>query len=339
MEVDVGEATNLGKAEGSAPSRFQVLALDGGGARGLFGAHVLAHLERDLGVSIRNTFDLITGTSTGGIIALGLGAGLRPAEIAAHYIELTKAVFPKGRRSRWRAPARLVGAKYKQTPLRTALQEILGDRLLYDSGKRLVVPAYDVQAGGVHIFKTPHHERLRRDWRHSMVDVGLATSAAPTYLPVAKVGGHRLIDGGVWANNPSVVGIAEAVSVLGVPLEAVRVLNVGTLDTIGPQPKKIDSGGVAAWAKPALPMLIAANSRGAQGLAEHLVTPSRFGRIDALVPEGTYSLDDADADELAGWAAIVSRHFSPLFTERFGEHTAPAYAPAFDRPGEDEAGD
>lgn len=314
------------------PARFQVLALDGGGAKGLFSAHVLAHLECDLGVSIRDTFDLITGTSTGGIIALGLGAGLSPVEIAEHYLELTAAVFPRHRRRRRRLPARLFRAKYDQRPLRRALEHILGDRLLYDSDKRLVIPAYDVQAGGVHLFKTPHQERLRRDWKHTMVDVAVATSAAPTYLPVAKVGGHRLIDGGVWANNPSVVGIAEAVSILGIPLEAIRVLNIGTLDTIGAQPKRIDRGGAAAWAKPAVSMIVAAASRGAQGLAQHLVTPSRFGRIDALVPEGTYALDDADPDELAGWAAIVSREFSPLFTERFGDHEAPPYRPAFAKP-------
>lgn len=319
-------------AERGPVERFQVLALDGGGARGLFSAHVLAHLECDLGVSIRDTFDLITGTSTGGIIALGLGAGLSPAEIADHYIELTQAVFPRSRRRKWRAPARIFSPKYRQGPLRRALGSILGDRLLYDSDKRLAIPSYDVQAGGVHIFKTPHHSRLRRDWKHSMVEVALATSAAPTFLPVAKVGGHRLVDGGVWANNPSVVGIAEAVSMLDVPLEAVRVLNVGTLDTVGAQPKSIDNGGVAAWAKPAIDLLVAASSRGTQGLAEHLVTPSRFGRIDALVPQGTYALDEADPDELAGWASSVSRHFSPLFDERFGGHTAAPYEPAFDKP-------
>lgn len=329
-------AVEADAADEASPPRFQVLALDGGGAKGLFSAHVLAHLESDLGVSIRDTFDLITGTSTGGIIALALGAGLRPCEIADHYLELTEAVFPRSRRRRWRLPARLMSPKYEQAPLRRALGSILGDRLLYDSDKRLVIPAYDVQAGSVHIFKTPHHPRLRRDWMHPMVEVALATSAAPTYLPVAKVGGHRLIDGGVWANNPSVVGIAEAVSMLGVPLEAIRVLNVGTLDTVGAQPNKIDNGGVAAWAKPAVPMIVAASSRGTQGLAEHLVTPERFGRIDALVPEGTYALDDADPEELAGWAAHVTRHFSPLFTERFAGHVAAAYEPAFDPSGGDD---
>src|SRR3546814_17592465 len=91
----------------------------------------------------------------------------------------------------------------------------------------MVVPSWDVQRGGVHVFKTPHHDRLRRDWRTSMVDVANATAAAPLYLPAARVGGLRLIAGGVWANNPSVVAIAEATSRLGASVGNVGVLQHG----------------------------------------------------------------------------------------------------------------
>lgn len=314
----------------SPEPRFQILALDGGGAKGLFSAHVLARLECDLGVSIRNTFDLIAGTSAGGIIALGLGAGLRPAEIVEHYEALSAAVFPSSRRRWWRMPARLRRTTYEQEPLRRALAGILGDRLLGHSDKRLVIPAYDVQAGAVHIFKTPHHERLRRDWRNSMVDVGLATSAAPTYLPAAKVDGHRLIDGGVWANNPSVVAIAEAVSMLGVPLNAIRLLNVGTMDMLGNHPKRLDDAGLARWARHSVQTVLTASSRGAQGIAEHLLTPARFSRFDALVPAGLYALDDADPVELAGRAGTASRNYAPMFSDRFADYTTSPYQPAIE---------
>jgi patatin-like phospholipase/acyl hydrolase len=189
-----------------------VLALDGGGAKALFTAHLLARLEQDLGVSISDSFDLVAGTSAGGIVALALGAGLRPREIVDHYAELVQTVFPRSRRRLWRAPRRLTSPTYDASALRAALEGVLGDRVLGDSTKRLVIPSWDVQKGGVHIFKTPHHSRLTRDWRIPMVDVAMATSAAPTYFPAAKVDGHRLIDGGIWANNPSVVAITEAVS-------------------------------------------------------------------------------------------------------------------------------
>src|SRR5207253_2507403 len=98
-------------------------------------------------------------------------------------------------------------SKYNSTELKRALQRVLGDRLLGQSSKRLVIPAYDLVRDNVHLFKTPHHPRLLRDWRLPMVDVALATSAAPTYFPATIVDGIALIDGGVWANNPSMVGV------------------------------------------------------------------------------------------------------------------------------------
>src|SRR5699024_6622691 len=80
----------------------------------------------------------------------------------------------------------------------------------------------------------------------------------------------RLIDGGVWANNPSVVAIAEAVSMLDVPLASIRVLNVGTIDQLTNHPNRLDRGGLFNWAKPIAPLILNAGSRGGQRIAEHL---------------------------------------------------------------------
>ena len=309
------------------PSRFQILALDGGGVKALFTAHVLARLEDDLGVRIRDSFDLIAGTSAGGIIALALGAGLRPREIVRHYQQLAAMVFPGNRRRWWRLPVRLRRPTYPQRPLRDALHQVFGDRRLGDSDRRLVIPAWDVQCGQVHLFKTPHHPRLTRDWKIHMVDVALATTAAPTFLPAARVDGHRLVDGGTWANNPSVVAITEAVSVLGVPLDAIRILNIGTTNEVANHPKKLDNGGLATWARHAAQLGLTASSRGAQGIAEHLVGRDRYSRFDAQVTAGLYRLDDANPDDLAGLAAGQSRKLSPIFSTRFAGHTAGPYQP------------
>lgn len=314
-------------------TRFQVLALDGGGAKGLFTAHLLACLEADLNMKVRDTFDLIVGTSTGGIIALALGAGLDPHEIVEHYKALTMAVFPPSRR---RGLGRLRGWRsttYDASALQTALKDILGDRLLGDSDKRLVVPSYDLQAGGVHLFKTPHHKRLTRDWKVPMVDVGIATAAAPTFLPAHQMAGHRLVDGGVWANNASVVGIAEAVSMLDVPLSAIRLLNVGTLEATTEHSDKLDRGGKVPWGLcGGLDVFMRANAKGAQGLATHMISPDRFSRFDAIVPSGIYALDEADPTKLQGLASARARELSPVFTERFAGHVAAPYDPAFDLP-------
>jgi uncharacterized protein len=326
----VGEASEL------PPDRFQILALDGGGAKALFTAHILARLERDLGVSISDSFDLIAGTSAGGIVALALGTGLAPSEIATHFKTLVRTVFPSARRRWWRRPRQLTRPIYDAEALRTAVEGVLGGTKLGDSTKRLVIPAWDVQVDAVHIFKTPHHARLTRDWRIPMVDVALATSAAPVYFPAAHVDDHRLIDGGVWANNPSVVAVAEAVSMLDVPLRAIRVLNVGTIDQRTIRSKRLDRGGMLNWAKPIAPLILDAGSRGGQGITEHLIGRDNYTRFDASVPGELYSLDFVDHQDVAGLAAHYSRILSPTYTKRFASHQATTYTPLIENRQDDD---
>lgn len=325
-------------AQQPGPGAFQVLALDGGGAKALFTAHVLARLEADLGVRVTDHFDLIAGTSAGGILALGLGAGLTPAEIVERYTDLAERVFPRSRRAPWRWGARALGPAYSGVTLREVLTEVLGQRLLRESTKRLIIPSWDVQRAEVHIFKTPHHPRLRRDGKIAMVDVAMATTAAPSYFEAASVDGQRLVDGGVWANNPSVVAIGEAVSMLNVELGDIRVLNVGTIDQRTNHAVRLDTGGWINWAKPAANFMITAASRGAQGTAAHLVGKDDFVRFDALVPGNVFTLDRASPKALVGLAAGQSRFLSPLFTERFAEHMASPYTPTSMPGGDDEPG-
>lgn len=313
------------KALEPGSARFQVLALDGGGAKALFTAHVLARLEADLGIVIRDSFDLIAGTSAGGIIALALGAGIPAAQIAEQYEQLVRGVFPASRRAWWTLPRRLARPAYQSAALRAALSDVFGELKLGDSTKRLVIPSWDAQRGGIHLFKTFHHPDLRRDWRIPMVDVAMATSAAPTFFPVARVDGQRFIDGGIWANNPSVVAIAEAVRILRVELPAIRVLNVGTTDHLLANSKRLDHGGIAAWAPSVVSLVLAAGSRGGQGIAQHLVGKEQYSRFDAMVPAGLYSIDRANAADIAGHAAASSRALSPIYTERFADHSAPTF--------------
>lgn len=322
-----GHVETTGAAAGSTPDFFQILALDGGGAKALFTAHILARLEQDLGVSVSDSFDLIAGTSAGGIVALALGAGLAPSEIVTHFKSLVEKVFPSVRRRWWHRTRQLTSPIYDADALRTVLKGVLGETKLGDSVKRLVIPAWDVQSGTVHVFKTPHHRRLKRDWRHMMVDVALATSAAPLYFSAARVDGHRLIDGGIWANNPSVVAIAEAVSMLDVPLRAIRVLNIGTIDQLTIHPKRLDRGGLFNWATRIVPLILNAGSRGGQGIAEHLVGEDNYTRFDVQVPGELYSLDFADPEDVAGLAAHVSRNLSPTYEELFASHRATKYTP------------
>lgn len=304
------------------PGPLQVLCLDGGGLKGLFSAAVLQQLESDLGVSLVEHFDLIAGTSTGGLIALALGAGLSPREIVEFYTGRASQIFP--RRS---AVRQLVRSKHAPQALRTALIEVLGERRLWESRTRLVIPSYSLDARDVYLFKTPHHPRLRRDYRDLMVDVAMATAAAPTYLPVFRLGNNRLVDGGVWATNPALVAATEAMSMLGAAPSQVRMLSLRTTDEVAATDARLDRGGVLQWARHGgVPLVMRAQSQASDHAAEHLLGRGRVTRIDTPVPAGTFALDRVDAAGIQALAEDVSRRRSEQVAE-FLAHRASPFVP------------
>jgi|SRR5579864_5389136 len=189
--------------------RFKILSIDGGGIKGVFPAAFLAALEEDLQIRTGEYFDLVAGTSTGGIIALGLGLGLSADAIVQFYIRKGPLIFPSSKgffKFSWLASP----SKYKSDILQAALAEVFDKRLLGDSSCRLFIPSFDANTGLIHIYKTAHHERLRRDYRCTAVEVGMATSAAPIYFPSYRSDHDiTLIDGGIWANNPSGLAVVR----------------------------------------------------------------------------------------------------------------------------------
>jgi predicted acylesterase/phospholipase RssA len=317
-------------AEPSDSARpFHVLALDGGGVRGVFTAALLAGLEEDLNISVVDHFDLVVGTSTGGIIALALGAGLTPRQILDFYVAEREAIFaaPPG----WGSLRRLFRAKYRPNGLEAALKRILGERLLGESRVALVIPSYELGENAVYLFKTPHHPRLKRDHRVPMWVVGMATSAAPTYFPAFRlpVDQARLIDGGVWANNPALVGVTEAVSMFGRPLKEICVLSVGTTTSLLPRPSRLDNAGLLRWARgPGFAdVLLAGQSAGAFAHVQHLIGKDNAHRLDPPVVAEIASLERCDARELIAKAAHHSRDFAPTFETVFAGHVVPPFQP------------
>lgn len=310
--------------DGSERKRFQILALDGGGYRGMFSAAVLAALEEDHGSSVLAHFDLVVGTSTGGLIALGLGAGIGAAGLVDLYLRAGSQIFPTSPIGR---VVHLFRSKYDARPLRRALHPVIGDRILGDSQIPLVIPAYDLSSDCPYLFKTPHHPRLRRDWREKMVDVALATTAAPTYFPAHPLQAVRLIDGGVWANNPAVVGIAEAVSMFGAPLSAVRVFSLGTTSDLRHRHRRLDRGGALQWATAAVDVILRGQSLGANNTAMHLLGEKSVQRVDPPVPVGLLGLDKVNPADLMAFARKASRDAMPRFEAEFCDHTAPPYKP------------
>lgn len=307
--------------------RFQILSLDGGGIKGLFSAAVLAKIEEDLNVRIVDHFDLIAGTSTGGIIALGLGLGLAPREIVQFYATSGPAIFEN--RFGVRRLLHWFHRKFPAHSLERAVRDCFKDALFGSSRKRLVIPSYNLGEDDIYLFKTPHHPRLKRDYKEPMWKVALATGSAPTYFPSFRGVDHaRLVDGGVWANNPSMVAVVEAVSMLCVDLKQIRVLSLGTTDPVVLRSGKLDNGGKLRWASAAVDVIMRGQSIGVAKQICHLLGDENVERIDPKVPDGLFALDKLSAPDLLAKAAHVSRIFSPKFEAKFMSHVAKEYKPA-----------
>lgn len=306
---------------------FQILSLDGGGIKGLFSAAVLAKFEDDLGVKITDYFDLIVGTSTGGIIALALAIGKRPEEIAKFYIDQGKKIFPP-KIFNW--PKTFFRNRYDSTPLEAAIKGYFGEKKLADSQKRLVIPSYNLSKDDIYLFKTPHHERLTRDHREYMWKVAMATAAAPVFLPVFKeIDNIRLVDGGVWANNPTMIGVVEAVSMLNISLRSIKVLSLGTTIEVRKRPSRLDQGGYLQWCQEAVKVLMQGQSIGAYTQALHLLGKDNILRLNPVVPDSLFKLDKLNFKELWAEASDFSRKYSDQVKNIFLGHKAPEFQPIY----------
>ena len=170
---------------------FRVLSIDGGGIRGIFPAALLGELEERYlsGASVVQYFDLIAGTSTGGIIAIGLAAGLAGAELSDLYIRRGCEIFPPAGNGLFGAAGRrirdlrqLFQYRCDREALMTMLTEIFGEQKFRQARNRLCIPSFDGRYGEVYIFKTPHHPDFLKDGSEFMTKVAAATAAAPTFF-------------------------------------------------------------------------------------------------------------------------------------------------------------
>jgi hypothetical protein len=298
---------------------FRILSLDGGGIRGIFTAAVLAELERSHlgGRPITACFDLIAGTSTGGIIALGLGAGLSATQLADLYVTRGNEVFPPsiGGLAKLRAWVRnqwhLVSHLYDREGLTRLLGQTLGDRLFGQSCTRLCIPAFEGRHSEVFVFKTPHHADYKTDRFERMTTVGLATSAAPTYFRPLEHGGYTLVDGGVWANNPIMLAVIEAMTCYNVTRDQIQVLSIGCgEDRYVLSRPEIIHGGIWHWRR----VMLAAmrlQSLAATNQARLLLGPSQVIRIDPPELQPPIKLDD--------WQRST-RELLPLASKRLAAH-------------------
>ncbi len=203
---------------------FKILSIDGGGIKGLYPASILRKFEEKFNCLTSDHFDMICGTSTGGLIALAIASHIPAKDICRFYEERGEIIFPKhrlklpffGRTDLFFLKQLLFWGKYSDKGLKKALFEIFGENKIKDSNNLLCIPSYSITKAQPRVFKYDHKEgKLSTDNNLSMVDVALATSAAPTYFPIANIANlhnEQFIDGGVWANNPTLVGLLEAIN-------------------------------------------------------------------------------------------------------------------------------
>lgn len=313
----------------------RILTIDGGGIKGVFPAAFLAELEDRLGEPVVDYFDLIAGTSTGGIIALALGLGLTAKDILRLYLENARRIFPRTVGS---ALWGLFSAKYANATLRAVLAEAFGRRLLGESRTRLVIPSLNLATEHVHVYKTSHDPGLVNDYRVPAVEVALATVAAPTYFPVhLSPEGVPFIDGSVWARNPLGLAVIEAVGILGWPRDAIRVLSLGcTAARLDPSWKGRTSLGTAYWGARLADVFMNAQSSSAVVTANALIGAENVFRVDPDLSHCRFTLDGVRhlplLDQFGkGEASKAFSSLAPLFFQEKAAVFVPCHRSAASR--------
>lgn len=219
---------------------FRILSIDGGGIKGIFPATFLEKFEERYSFQVCEKFDLICGTSTGGIIALGLAKGLKAGEIKNLYCDRGAEIFEvstmQGRiKNKMGMVNQAAFGKYTGKMLKKVLQEVFGDTKVKDVKTNVCIPSYCMSWGEPVVFKNDHSEGLGRDGNTLLSDVALATSAAPTYFPIhamPNMANRMMVDGGLWANNPTLIGLLEAIRFFckeGSGYDGIQILSIGNV--------------------------------------------------------------------------------------------------------------
>ena len=267
---------------------FRILSLDGGGIRGIFTASFLAALEEMAGRRAGDFFDLIVGTSTGAIIGLATALGIPARTVLDLYVERGARIFRHPRLLGW-----ILRPRYGHRHLERAVREIFGDRTINDARVPVCIPSYELTNAYPRIWKDEHAAHLHWWGDQPAWRIALASAAAPLYFPAMQVlEGDSHVDGGLYANNPVLVGLTEAVHVFNQPLDRIRVLSIGA----GERAERIPQShavrmGLWQWRSALYEHILGAQARGAHEIARRLLTAGQYERVNIPL-ERNYRLDD-----------------------------------------------
>ncbi len=283
----------------------KILAIDGGGIRGLIPAVVLADLERRTGRRTAEMFDLIAGTSTGGILACGLSRpadGGAPAFTAADLIGLYESegpeIFHRSLVKRIESVDGYVDERYDDVGLNAALRRYLDGTRLSQAVTDVFITAYEIERREAFFFRS---SRARTDptYDFTFVDTARATSAAPTYFEpvrvsdVAGASRYALIDGGVFALNPAMCAFAE-LAAGGRRDEIELVVSLGTGSHTRRLPfEDVRGWGQLEWARPLIDVVFDGGAQTVDFELGQLLGPERYVRFQTRLTEASDDLDDA----------------------------------------------
>ena len=221
---------------------MRILSIDGGGLRGILPAAYLAQLEVKTGKPIAEQFDMVCGTSTGAILACSIAIKLPMSQVVDLYKQDGPAIFHRTLSSKIGDPEALYMSKYAAAGAEGAFSHRFGTKRLSDSDLPLICCSADLNTRQIVLFKS---EKAKKDSTFDLplASVVRASTAAPTYFPPAE---DHLIDGGVWANNPSMIGLDEAISNCGKQLAEIEILSLGT-GTTSSSPIRPSNYGATGW--------------------------------------------------------------------------------------------
>jgi patatin-like phospholipase/acyl hydrolase len=318
---------------------FQILSLSGGGYLGLYTVAILSELERQTGGHIASRFDLLAGTSIGGIVALALAAEVSAETIQAAFEQNGQAIFG----SRPPASSRIaiffdlcrnaLKSKYSANALRSTIVDIVGSDLrVGELSHPILVPAINLSKGSPQIFKTPHHETFRFDLNLRVVDVAMAASAAPTYFPLAEIGDAMYTDGGLYANSPDLLALHEATYFLKQTESNIRLLSIGTTTAQFSFAHATNKHfGIVQWFRGArlLNVIIASQQRSVDFMMKHRLAANylRLDETQSKEQEQILGLDVATLDAKRTIRALASGTAQHAINEPLLQtmlkHTAP----------------
>jgi patatin-like phospholipase/acyl hydrolase len=302
---------------------MKVLCIDGGGIRGLIPARVLQEIERRTGRRTAEMVDLIAGTSTGGLLACGLtrpGPGGRPmyaaAQLAETYVTDGPRIFSRSLGKKISSAGGLTDEKYDDAGLNGTLNDQLGATRLSEALRDLLITAYDLE-GRTALFFRSARARTDPTYDFTMVDAARSTSAAPSYFQPAHVtdlaGAHTyaLVDGGVFAVNPSLCAYAD-LAAAGRTGELTLMLSLGTGSATEPIPyAKARSWGALEWARPIIDVVFDGVADTIEFEAAMLMR-ERYIRLQTHLTEASGDLDDASPQNLAALereaARLIAEH-------------------------------